>query len=328
MKLYLGRLQSILSKFTRLDYYAVDAGAVSILKAVKKVADEMGIPGTWYVDGWAAGQNLLGAVSSDVLCAGIKSKKWGPEEAYGIAMGQQVDFGAAHTLLKSCQNHEVATLFFSDHWKDISGIFHTHDKKWVFPDKLFLPDQIAYDSFIEKMREKKCFDSLYQDRIEVIPHLGVESSIADIFNVSLLEKQNIRKTFSEDTGCVILLALDPTERDDEVDVGYCWRDVVKEAVDYRDQNYVEACLWIKPHPRQDKRMVAKFCDGIGKRIRLVEGAVEPYIASADEVWGMISVVLVVALKADRPIRSFQPNRNQSGIDESNPYIEPYLVARR
>jgi len=325
MKLFLERLKSNLSEFSQLDYYAVDAGAVSILKVVKQVADEMGIPGTWYVEGWAATQNLPEAISSKVLSEKIESLKHESGWGYGIAMGQQVNFSAAHAILKSCQDHEIVTLFFSDHWKDITGIFQPRDDGLVFPEKLFLPDEIAYDIFMEQMSKKKYFDFLCQERIEVIPHLGVESSIADISNISSEERQFLRRKFSHDTGCIILLALDPTERDDEVDVGYCWRDVVNEAITYRDQNYPKAFMWIKPHPRQNKNMVADYCNELGTKISLVEGSVEPYIAAADEVWGMISVVLIVALKIDKPIRSFQPNRNQFGMDESNSYIEPYLI---
>ncbi len=325
MKLFLERLEELLSCFTRIDFYAVDAGAVSILSEVRKLTVNMGIHGDWYVDGWASNHNLPNMRSYKELKIRLNEKKLSQDSTYAVAMGQQVNFQKATSMLKNCRDNNIPVYFFSDHWKDISDIFNQPDGSWLIPEKLFLPDEIAYDLFCECMQENSCPQSLYIDNLEIIPHLGVASSLADIAAISGDSISKIRRNMADGFECVILLALDPTEHSDPDSPGYDWRDVVTAAIVYRDKYYSDAYIWIKPHPRQDFNIVKEYCSNITSAIGVVNGSVEKYIAAADEVWGMTSVVLVVAQRANLPIRSFQPDRNGYGIRDSNPYIEPYVI---
>ena len=49
------------------------------------------------------------------------------------------------------------------------------------------------------------------------------------------------------------------------------------------------------------------------------------LASVDEVIGMTSTLLVIALKCGKKIRSLQIGRNENGTKFSNPYIAPYVI---
>jgi hypothetical protein len=94
-----------------------------------------------------------------------------------------------------------------------------------------------------------------------------------------------------------------------------------------DVNRPGVRVLVKPHPRQ-----AAFGDAElaplrerGVVVRTVSGPFEPLTAAADEIWGMTSLALIAALKAGKPVISFQPGRTALGRAQSNPYLEPWVI---
>jgi len=125
----------------------------------------------------------------------------------------------------------------------------------------------------------------------------------------------------------VVLLLDPTERADGL--GYDWRSTLEAVADYVAARSPGHIL-IKPHPRQDASVVAHQIDslrGRGFAADLCLEDTEGLIARAEEVWGMTTIALNIALAAGRPIRSFQVGRNAAGVRASNPHIEPFVISR-
>ncbi len=70
-----------------------------------------------------------------------------------------------------------------------------------------------------------------------------------------------------------------------------------------------------------QRSVAEFLASLhvpSVRASLYSGDIEPLLARAEEVWGMTTIALNVALAAGKTVRSFQPHRTLAGVEASNP----------
>src|SRR5690606_19732642 len=103
-------------------------------------------------------------------------------------------------------------------------------------------------------------------------------------------------------------------------LGFDWQSALDEAVKCFRKDYQDSTLLIKPHPRQDVSDVKHYLNAseIPENVSLVEESEgEPFIALSDEIWGMTTVLLVVALKAGKPIKVFMPGRTEAGARESN-----------
>ena len=89
-------------------------------------------------------------------------------------------------------------------------------------------------------------------------------------------------------------------------------------------------LLVKPHPRQNVDAVKNEIAALSINHRgaeLYHGETESLISIAEEVWGMTTSALNVALAVGKPIRSFQIGRNAKGERASNPHIEPFAIVR-
>jgi hypothetical protein len=112
-------------------------------------------------------------------------------------------------------------------------------------------------------------------------------------------------------------------------LGYDWRSTLLAVSDYAAARSPGHIL-IKPHPRQNASIVAQEIEALRDRgfaAKLCLDDTEGLIARAEEVWGMTTIALNIALAAGRPIRSFQVGRNAAGVCASNPHIEPFVISQ-
>jgi hypothetical protein len=112
------------------------------------------------------------------------------------------------------------------------------------------------------------------------------------------------------------------------DYGYDVPAVIAFLADWLPVHRPSIRVLIKMHPRQAKPfLVDDFAQWQANNIlfELVDEPFEELVARSEEVWGMTSVVLLIALAAGRPIISFQPGRNRAGEYESNLHLERHVV---
>jgi hypothetical protein len=102
-------------------------------------------------------------------------------------------------------------------------------------------------------------------------------------------------------------------------------------LEYIFDNYQlrDATVIIKPHPRQNisalNKFLNKFDDSLFDYHIDNEHSLELLIAVSDEVLGITTAALIIALFAGKPIKSFQVGRNEKGKCESNEYFERNLT---
>jgi hypothetical protein len=287
--------QDFIANYDRVHFYTIHPGAHAIARELVPLVRSMDRLGAWY-DGWSAAQHDKTRPADELWNA------LSPGDA--LVVGQSTEFADTQAVLKRAAAAGAASIFVFDHWKNYAA----HFGNGPLADVLVVPDKIAFDSVVE------VFGEATQLQVRILPHLAIEAAADRV----------LASGIAEEPGTVALL-LDPTEAADGL--GYDWRTALAAALSRRHPTAVRRIL-VKPHPRQDVGMVARELEGLrspGIETELFGGETEHLIASASEVWGMTTVALMVALAADKPIRSFQCGRNDKGVRASNPHLEPYVI---
>lgn len=296
--------------------YAADPGAFRSLDVLARYAQTAGVEIVWHLAGWALEKypqrhTELGSVDL--------SAKY-------VMLGQEVDIQRIYKVMRIFKDAKCHVYFISDHWKGIARTFKpTANDDIYLPDEIWVPDRVAYDVQFKDLISHGVGKATAQKLIHVFGHPALEHSIQKIGSYSDDNLREIREKWQLSEGKVILFVLDPLERNESLDPGYDWRDALNAAIQYFCRNKGGDLFLIKPHPRQALEEVQQVMPKEGECIRIVSGEVEPFIFLSEEVWGMTSLVLVMAKKSGKIIKSFQPNRNEVGKRHSNEHIEPYVV---
>ena len=318
------RIRECLDPYDSVFFYTADPGASSVLLPFHKVAKETEKFRAWYVDGWARYAYLPDACpfSDKAVCTANTGKT-------AVFMGQQVNFSRAYQRIQFFKSVGVDIHFISDHWKDISQSFRpTLKDDYELPDCLYVPDAAAYKKQFEWLElHGVSTDTIRSVLIEFF-HPGIERSLKLI---SAVQEEKQRELLSKYAASeyVITMMLDCTTEHDKKVLGFDWKTALTSAIDLFSETYCNATLLVKPHPRQSKEEVEALLSIRGcPAVRMVdEDFPEQFVAISDEIWGITTVLLVVALKADRRIKVFMPQRTKAGAAESNVHIEPYVVVR-
>lgn len=286
-----------LARFPACRVYTVDPGADAVVTALMPVWQSLGTCAGWYTEGWSAArrpENLPAASLFDDLQPGET-----------LFLGSQTDFARTQRVLERATERGARSVFLFDHWKNYAA----HFEGGTLPDIVVLPDEIARAGLEAALGTRR------PKEITVLPHAGIDAAA-----------ERIRALVSTAAQPIIALLLDPTELTDGL--GYDWRDALAGALATLSTRKGLA-LRVRPHPRQSPERVAA---AIAARRGHVDAALYPgdtdhLIAEAQEVWGMTSVALNIALAAGKPIRSFQIGRTEEGRLASNPHIEPFTITR-
>ncbi|WP_417613206.1 hypothetical protein [Owenweeksia hongkongensis] len=321
---HLGRIAECLEAYDSVFFYTADPGASSALLPFHQVAKNSGKFRSWYVEGWAKYAYLPDACPFSAQGSWAQSK-----EKVAVFMGQQVDFDRAYQRIKLYKSLGADVHFISDHWKDISQSFRpTPDQAYVLPDYLYVPDSAAYDKQVEWLEAHGIPRDIVQSTVVDFFHPGIERSLKLISDVSSEMRLELLSKYSANRH-VITMMLDCTTKHDRKVLGFNWETALTAAMDFFIEQYDDATLLVKPHPRQSKEEVLEFLSTRAcPRVHMVEeDNPERFVAISDEIWGITTVLLVVALKAGRKIKVFMPERTPAGAAESNVHIEPYIVAK-
>jgi hypothetical protein len=287
--------QDFIANYDRVHVYTIHPGAHAIARELVPLVLSMDRLGAW-CDGWSATQGDKTKPADELW------HRLSPGDA--LIVGQSTEFADTQAVLSRAAATGATSIFVFDHWKN----YGAHFGNGPLADVLVVPDKIAFDSVVE------VFGEAAQSRVRILPHLAIEAAADRVLASGIVEEPG-----------TIALLLDPTEAADGL--GYDWRTVLAAALSQKYPTAVRRIL-VKPHPRQDVGMVARELEGLrpaGIETEMFGGETEHLIASASEVWGMTTVALMVALAADKPIRSFQCGRNDKGVRASNPHLEPYVI---
>ena len=292
------RWRGLLERHERLHVYTVDPGADAMASELVPLISQLGRLGLWFAEGWSASHGTGKRAAAELL------QSLSPGE--GLIVGSQTNFSRTQSMIRQAAAAGAATIFVFDHWKNYAAHFDPDH----LPDTIVVPDEISRRNLISALGETAT------DRVRVLPHLAIEAAADRILDSGV----------TPEPGTIVLL-LDPTERDDGL--GYDWRSTLAGVSRYVAAKSLGRVL-IKPHPRQDVAVVAHEINALRDRgfaADLCLEDTERLIARAEEVWGMTTIALNIALAAGRPIRSFQVGRNAAGVCASNPHIEPFVISQ-
>ena len=290
--------RDLLVRYQRLHIYTVDPGADAMASELVPLIRQLDRFGLWCAEGWSASHGTTKLPAAELL------QSLSPGD--GLIVGSQTDFNRTRAIIRQAADVGAATIFVFDHWKNYVAHFDTSH----LPNTIVVPDEISRRMVTSALGE------IAADRVQVLPHLAIEAAADRI----------LASGGTPQPGTIVLL-LDPTERDDGL--GYDWRTTLAAVFGYvaaKSQGYV----LIKPHPRQNVSVVAHEIEALRDRGFAVDLSLEDtecLIARAEEVWGMTTIALNIALAAGRPIRSFQVGRNAAGVRASNPHIEPFVISQ-
>jgi hypothetical protein len=290
--------RDLLERHQRLHIYTVDPGADAMASELVPLISQLGRFGLWFAEGWSASHGTGKLPAADLLSS------LSPGD--GLIVGSQTDFNRTQAMVRQAVDAGAATIFVFDHWKNYAA----HFDAGRLPDTIVVPDEISRRMLTSALGD------VATDRVRVLPHLAIEAAADRILSIG----------DAPQPGTIVLL-LDPTERDD--DLGYDWRSTLADVSDYVAARSPARVL-VKPHPRQNVTVVAHEIEALRDRGFVVELCLEDterLIGRAEEVWGMTTIALNIALAAGRPIRSFQVGRNAAGVRASNPHIEPFVISR-
>lgn len=296
------RIRDLLKDVKALSFYSADPGGTALLRPIRKEAGDLGIAGAWFADGWARDNaDLPDKKPGDSMAEDLRRQPSG----HMIAMAQQVDFTLAYKRLQEAVGSGCEVRFFSDHWEDIARLFRPNaSEPVVLPHVLFVPDErakgIQTGGMMKLGLTRKQCDAL------IVPFMNpaIELSLEQMQRIDSFSAEALKKKYTGGTRKLVTLILDP-ERKEFSD--YTWKNLVMEAFS-RISKANDAVFLIKPHPRQDTRVITQHCATVlaqhPGRVLIVDGAVEPYVVASDEIWGMRSVVLELAKRAGKTVRSF------------------------
>jgi hypothetical protein len=287
--------REFLAPHERIHVYTVDPGAHALATEFVPLIRDMGRLGGWFAEGWAAAREPSCRPASE-LTSSLAQRD-------AVILGSQACFERTQDLLRRLAD-VTTTIFTFDHWKN----YAEHFCEGALADAITVPDEAGRRLLLQAL------GVAIEDRIHVLPHLGIEAAVDRVRALGLDAQPG---TFA--------MLLDPTEPEDGL--GYDWRSVLAAVAKHTSGN-AHLRILVKPHPRQDIRVVARELETWQQRgfpFEIYAGDAERLIASAEGVWGMTTVALNVALAAGKPILSFQFGRNAKGVSASNLHIEPFTI---
>lgn len=312
-------VRSIVPAGRAVHVHCADPGAWALLGELEPALRAAGLPGAVFVEGWAAD---AAAGRGEPFSPAAFRAAAAPGDL--LLLGARVDYARTRHVMALCREAGVACALVLDHWKNYAEHF-LGDHGPVLPDRVLVPDEMAARGLAERFAVHPALSALTPCPVTVLGHPAMEKSLERIRAQSPEESQAVLRSLGVAGSPVAALFLDPVRPEDGY--GYDAASVVAFVARWARGNRPHTAVLVKPHPRQPgpgEEYLAPFRDH-GVAARLASGPFEPLVAAADEVWGMTSMVLVTALRAGRPVISFQPGRTESGRNQSNPYLEPWVI---
>lgn len=327
MRQYLERMAPLLGGAKRVHLLCADPGALALLGLLEPALREAGLPGAFFTEAWAAGRGdpRGAAFSREALRRAVAEP--GREL---LLLGARMDFARTRQIVDFCRALGLPTALVLDHWKNYAEHFTGRPGDAgasVLPDWVLVPDDLAREALLAKLEELPPLAAgLPPERVLVLGHPALEASARAIAGADPDAVRALRADLFPDGGPLAVLFLDPVRIEDGY--GYGVASVLEFLARWMPEHRPGWSLAVKPHPRQDPPLAAADLEPLaraGVAARLVAGAFEPLAAAADEVWGMTSLALIAAIRAGRPVVSFQPGRTEAGREQSNLHLEGCVI---
>ncbi len=327
--------RGVLGRFNKIYFYCADPGS---FYAAEPIYDDMKGEGKdciWIFDGWCSEKKkgvldfIEGVVFRDAIAEIDASNSC-------IMIGIQANFALSTQMMDLCRDEGFFTICLFDGWSNYLINFQDQsDQSIHLPDLVFIMDEAAKKDLVREMSHV-IGDDRFFERVIITGHQGIERAVSMIRNMPEETIQSLRCRFNPEGKNLLLIPLGPVEKDfgylDDGSpfLGFNEFTMLKyffEKMDYRDSK-----ILIKAHPRNDvgiiRRFVSESISSAGYDYEFVDDDdLNSLIAIADEVVGMTSTVLVVALKCGRKIKSLQIGRNENAIKISNPHLNGHIIEK-
>lgn len=331
MRDYLDRLEPVLRGVTRAHVYCADPGAYAMLGLLEPMLRTAGIPGAFFVEGWAVTKADPRAVAFSREALRRSTQADGDGRGTDLLLlGAQVDFGRTRQVLDFCRSLGIRTALVFDHWKNFSEHFIGRSGDTggaVLSDFILLPDEAARTGLFSRFEAHPALaGQLVPERAILFGHPALDASARAIRQTTPAEVQELRRGLDCGCGPLAALLLDPVRMEDGY--GYDVASLLEFLARWMPEQRPGTALLVKPHPRQEPPLTQDDLaplTGRGVTARLCDCSFEPLVAAVDEVWGMTSLALIAARKAGKPVVSFQPGRTEAGREQSNLYLEECVI---
>ncbi|HDY87002.1 MAG TPA: hypothetical protein ENH82_02675 [bacterium] len=305
---------SLITTFEKIHFYCVDPGAFAVLNPVYEAKKNDRVDIRWILDGWC--RNNKKEISFIELSTFENSYRCKLNKDVCLVLGSQTSFKSTQDVIGYCRENGIYSIFLFDHWGNYLSHFYDYEKsKLYLPNKICVIDDVSKKSLVSVLTPL-LEDKNYINNIVVVGHPGVEKSVADIHNISKKEKVSIRNKIGAGNKKVILFLSEPIEKDLDGKSGLGYTEYSILTYFFNNFALYNAKVLIKPHPRQDIKALRSFLANEINHMEidyeLAEGlSLEEFIAVSDEVFGITTMALVIALKAGKKIKSIQVGRNEN-----------------
>ena len=322
-----------LKGFNNIVFYCSDPGAYGVLKAVYEAKTE-DKDVFWLLEGWAKENALVGdglkVCFSDIL-------KFDPDGTV-VVIGGQIDCKKTIETFEKCKKHGIYSIFIFDHWANFSRQFFDPDSgKVSFPNKILLMDEIARNILLRDIQSiNASLVSECRARISIVGHPYIDGEVEKLKNLKKAEILKIKEKWNPEGNYLISFLSEPIQKafgqdkDKKPALGFNEFTVLDYLSGFLRNKYPDKNIkvLVKPHPRENKGKLKEYLKKcFDLEWELAENAtLREVIAVSDEIYGMTSLALILAMKAGKKVASLQPGRNnRARKEQNNPYIESILL---
>jgi len=283
------------------------------------------------LDGWArehAAQNL---VSTEIVSRKAIEKFSGSAL---LVYGARQLFSKNYEMISHSRDAGIETLFVFDSWKNYLINFRDpSDGSMYLPSRIAVVDERMKEGVLKALSGYA--DEDLEKRVDILGHPAIDNSVAYIRQLTGERISTLKSRYNgEGSGILKLFVMEPIREDfsmvNGMDLGYDEQSIL-------DYFLTRCCrgdekILVKVHPRQSREEVQALLHDArraeaGNAVQVVsEEKIENLIAIADEVYGMTSVALHVAIRCGKKVHSIQVGRNEQGKSISNPDLEACLIA--
>lgn len=327
------RIKDAINGFHVYYFFCVEPGAFQCMSPVYQMLKQEGKSIHWVGEGWFLKQNPSGDYIINLKQFYQDVLQYHPNSVC-VVLGSHATYSITQECIRFCHTQMLFSFFLFDHWCNVELHFLDQENK-----KLYLPNKIGS---VDDIGKKALWDALlpyqphesYLNQIVTVGQPSIEKTVQKIQSVSTEEINSFRCSLNAVERELLVFLMEPNCEDfglEPYDVSYLGY------TEYTILDYVlnhvkkdENVLLIKPHPRQNMDVFYSCINQYSENVMhdcfvITDKPLELIIASADRVCGMTTVVLIMALKAGKPIVSIQKNRTERAKKMSNIYFENYLV---
>lgn len=327
------RIKDAIDGYPVTYFFCVEPGAFQCMSPVYLTLKQEGKSVQWVGGGWFLEQNPSGEKVIHLEQFYQEVLRHDPETVC-VVLGSHATYSITQECIRFCHAQHLFSFFLFDHWCNLELHFLDQKNKILhLPNRIGAVDEVGKNALWDALLPYHP-DESYLNQIMVVGQPSIENTVKKIQSVSAEEIQSFRFQLNAVDCELSVFLMEPNCEDfglEPYDVSYLGY------TEYTTLDYVlkqerkdGGVLVIKPHPRQNmdvfQSCIQQYSD---KELRgcfvITDKPLELIIAAADRVLGMTTVVLIMALKAGKPIVSIQKNRTERGKKMSNIYFENYLV---